>query len=294
MKASRSSFIPVRGLQVHLRHWGDDKAPILMMLHGWMDVSASFQFVVDSLRQDWHVIAPDWRGFGLTRHPGTDTYWFPDYLADLDAILDHCQPDAPLRIIGHSMGGNIACMYAGIRPHRVARLVNLEGFGMPSTRPEQAPERYARWMDELKHPATLGCYDSLEGVEVRLRKNNPRLTVERARFLAQHWAAQQGDGTWHILGDPAHKRTHPILYRAEEALACWRRIEAPVLWVEAADTNLWKGFGNREAARAELARRMAHIPDVTREVIADAGHMLQHDQPDQVARLIERHCPYAD
>ena len=63
-RASRCERIDVRGLQYNIRHWGPDGAPLLFMLHGWMDSSASFQFVVDALESEWHVVAPDWRGFG--------------------------------------------------------------------------------------------------------------------------------------------------------------------------------------------------------------------------------------
>ena len=89
MKPSRSEFVALRGLNMHFRHWGNPDAPLLFMVHGWMDVAASFQFVVDCLARDWHVIAPDWRGFGLTEYPKVESYWFPDYVADLDAMLEH-------------------------------------------------------------------------------------------------------------------------------------------------------------------------------------------------------------
>ena len=149
MTPSRSEFLTIRGLRTHVRHWGREGAPKLFMAHGWMDMSASFQFVVDALQGDWHVIAHDWRGFGLSERSGNDTYWFPDYFADLEAILDHYSPDAPVNLLGHSMGGNIVSVYAGVRPERIAKLINLEGFGLPATRPEQAPGRYAKWLDEI-------------------------------------------------------------------------------------------------------------------------------------------------
>ena len=147
-----SRFVDVRGLRYHVHAWSEpsEAQPPLVMLHGWMDVGASFQFVVDALTTDRPVIAPDWRGFGLTDSRGADNFWFPDYLADLDGLLDHYLQDRPADIVGHSMGGNISMFYAGARPQRVRRLVNLEGFGMPRTQPEQAPGRYAKWMDELK------------------------------------------------------------------------------------------------------------------------------------------------
>lgn len=287
MKPSRSEFLPVRGLRLHVRHWGEEGAPKLFMAHGWMDMSASFQFVVDALAGDWHVIAPDWRGFGLSDRSGADTYWYPDYLADLEAILDHYAPDAPVDLLGHSMGGNIVSLYAGVRPQRIARLVNLEGFGLPATRPEQAPGRYAKWLDELRTPPAMRGYADLGEVAARLQKTNPRLSNARAAFLAGHWAAQNADGLWEILGDPAHKMTNPLLYQAEEVLACWRRIAAPVLWVEAEHTDMWRWMGPKEQARAEIDRRLGMLQNVTPHMMPDAGHMLHHDQPERLARMIE-------
>lgn len=288
MKPSRSEFIRVRGLDYHIRHWGDERSPKLFMVHGWMDVSASFQFVVDCLQRDWHVIAPDWRGFGLTKNPGVDSYWFPDYLGDLDAILHHYSPDRPVNLLGHSMGGNIVCLYAGVRPARIAKLINLEGFGLQATTPDQAPRRYAKWLDELKEASSLRSYATQADVAARLQKTNPRLSDERAAFLSTHWAAPNARGEWEILGDPAHKRSSPILYRVEEVLACWQAITAPVLWVEADDTEAWRWMGPKETARIEIDRRITYIPDVTTATIRNAGHMLHHDQPEALAALIEQ------
>ena len=61
---SSSEFIDVRGLRYHLRRWGSPDAPTLFLLHGWMDVGASFQFLVDALAGEWYAIAPDLRGYG--------------------------------------------------------------------------------------------------------------------------------------------------------------------------------------------------------------------------------------
>ena len=133
LRVSRSEFVPIRQLQYHVRVWGQPspgQAP-LVMVHGWMDVAASYQFVVDAFKTDHYVIAPDWRGYGQTESGGADNFWFPDYLADLDFLLDHYSPDQPVNLVGHSMGGNIVMLYTGTRPQRVRRLINLEGFGLP-------------------------------------------------------------------------------------------------------------------------------------------------------------------
>lgn len=287
MKPSRSDFLSVRGLRLHVRHWGKEGAPRLFMLHGWMDMSASFQFMVDCLQGEWHVIAPDWRGFGLSERSGLDTYWFPDYLADLDALLDRYAPDEAINLLGHSMGGNVAGLYAGVRPHRVGKLVNLEGFGLPAARPAQYPGRVAKWLDELREPPVMRGYASLDEVAARLRKTNPRLPFERAAFLASHWAEQDRDGQWKILGDPAHKMTGPLPYHVEEIMAAWQQITAPVLWVEAEQTDMWRWMGPKEVARAEVDRRMGYLKRVTAKMVPEAGHMLHHDQPEAVAGMVE-------
>jgi pimeloyl-ACP methyl ester carboxylesterase len=284
MRESESHFLQVRGLRYHLRRWPRPGAPKMVLLHGWMDVSASFQFLVDALRLDWDVYAPDWRGYGLTQWGRADCYWLPDYLADLDVLLEHIEPGQPVNLVGHSLGGNVAALYAGVRPTRVAKLANLEGFGMAPTRPEQAPKRYARWLEELRDPPGLRPYESFAALAERLQKNNSRLTKERADFLARHWGRQAESGGVVLRGDPAHKIVNPVLYRYEEVRACWAQVKAPVLWVDASGSDTLKRIGLDAAQHAE---RRAAFADLRYVTVEGAGHMLHHDQPEAVARLLE-------
>ena len=131
----------VRGLAHHVTRWGPESDDPVVLLHGWADTADTFQFLVDALEGDWPLVAFDWRGFGRSAWSGTD-YWFPDYFADLDFLLDTLCPAGPARLVGHSMGGNIALLYAGIRPERVRSVVSLEGFGLPRSDAEDAPGRY--------------------------------------------------------------------------------------------------------------------------------------------------------
>ncbi|WPC65571.1 alpha/beta hydrolase [Rhodoferax ferrireducens] len=292
-RISHSEFVPIRNLQYHVQVWGEpapDKTP-LVIVHGWMDVAASYQFVVDALSHDHYVIAPDWRGYGQTPSGGVDNFWFPDYLADLDFLLDHYAPNSQVNLVGHSMGGNVAMLYAGVRPQRIRRLVNLEGFGLPATTPDEAPGRYAHWMDDLKKlhrgELALKAYDTVDGVARRLMKTNPRLGADKANWLAQHWAQQDAQGKWAILGDPAHKVSHAQLYRLEEVQAIYARISMPVLMVEASSDSMgqwWKG----KFTLAEHHERLRVVPQLEIVRVEDAGHMLHHDQPQQLAELIER------
>jgi pimeloyl-ACP methyl ester carboxylesterase len=284
MRASESLFLDIRRLRYHVRRWPSAGAPKMVLLHGWMDVSASFQFMVDAFTREWDVYAPDWRGYGLSEWGKSDCYWMPDYLGDLDALLERIDPQAPLSLVGHSLGGNIAAIYAGVRPERVSKLVNLEGFGLAATRPEQAPQRYARWLAELRGEPRFRAYESFRALAERLRRENPRLASERADFLARHWGRQAADGSVVLRGDPAHKIVNATLYRYDEARACWENAAAPVLWVEAAESRALERIGLDAAAHAERRAAFRHLTHVT---VAQAGHMLHHDQPQAVARLIE-------
>ena len=305
-RISRSEFVPIRGLNYHVRIWpGNASAsdlPALVLVHGWMDVAASYQFMVDAFSDAFAagrtIIAPDWRGFGLSEG-AADNYWFPDYLADLDFLLDHYVKDQTIDLVGHSMGGNVAMMYAGVRPERIRRLVNLEGFGLAPAKPAQAPSRYAKWIDELKtlHKGELDlkAYDDVSGVAKRLMKTNPRLNEDKASWLAAHWAQPTAAGQWLILGAPGHKVVSANIYRVDETLEIYKRITAPLLAVEASDDSLEKWNQGRYTL-ADYHERLKLVANTVVAVIADAGHMLHHDQPEALAALIEGflNAPAAD
>ena len=283
LKTSRSEFHSINGLRYHVRLWGEANQPKLFLLHGWMDVAASFQFLVGALEQDCCVIAPDWRGFGLSAW-SENAYYFPEYFADLDRLIDHYQADQPVNLIGHSMGGNVAGLYAGIRPNRVAKLALLEGFGLKPTEPAQAPARFTKWLDQLKEPPSFKTYRSVEEFAKRLQQNNRRLTFDRALYIAEHSCKETSPGKFELLSDPAHKLTNPVLYRLEEAKACWSMVTAPTLWITGADSEFMR---MQVASADDYASRKACFKQLREEIIADCGHMMHHDQPQALATLLE-------
>lgn len=298
-----STFVSLRGCRYHLLRWGSPSAtqPPLVLAHGWMDVAASWQFMVDALSddflQDRQIMTFDWRGYGLTESPATDSYWFPDYLGDLDALLDMISPDRPIDLVGHSMGGNVVTMFAGVRPDRIRRLVNLEGFGMPATRAAQAPRRLSQWLDELRQhregAIDLKTYPDAGAVADRLMKTNPRLPRDKAEWLARHWARPDANGQWRILGDAAHKIVNPYLYRVDEVLEILKHISAPVLAVEASDDSLgqwWQGKYTLD----EYHQRLQSVPRHRIARIENASHMLHHDQPQALAQLLQDFLTAAD
>lgn len=244
LRTPRHAEVNVRGLKHRLTWWGPPSGQPIVLLHGFQDCGDTWQFLVDCLPQDWSLVAPDWRGFG-----GSDRarggYWFPDYLADLEALLEQLVPQAPARIISHSMGANVAGLYAGVRPDRLQWLVNLEGIGLPRTSPETAPDRYAQWLDEIREPLVEGRYASVQQLADVLVRRNPRLTADRAQFVARAWTreAQDAEGgvprlgaclrpgacVWRLIRDTgtsilfciAAKRRRPVGRESESPCCSW-------------------------------------------------------------------------
>jgi len=305
IQPAQRTFGTLRGHRASWLSWGTPAGDPVVLLHGWMDVAASFHFVVEALaadlRRDLWIIAPDQRGYGhteWTREPAGG-YWFPEYLADLDALLAQLVPERPVHLVGHSLGGNVACLYAGIRPHRVRSLVSLDGFGLPAADPDKAAERYRRWLDAIARPVLLRPYPSLAAVADRLMANNPRLRRDRAEWIAAHWAEGDDRSGWRIKADPAHKLPFPVGYRLDEALVIWRQVTAPTLWIggSVSDAARWNGYdADTRVPAAGLApaadrfeARLAAFSDIRFVVLDKVGHMLHHEAPEAVAGLLAEH-----
>ncbi len=223
----RSFFLPIRGLRYHVRRWGPEAGEPLILLHGGRDASATFQFMVDCFERDWGIVAPDWRGHGKSER-APQGYWFPDYLADLDAILEALFPGQPVPLVGHSLGGNAACTYAGLRPGRVSRLVSLDGFGLPDLGPQAAPAQLQRWLAGWREPPPPHkTYASVADMAARLRQANPRLDEAKSLFLASGLSERLADGrfTWDF--DPRHRAPFATLHRRAEWAACLALVRAP-------------------------------------------------------------------
>ena len=267
----------IRGANYCVYEWGNRQAPLLVYLHGWADTGSTFQFVVDALREDWHVVAPDWRGFGRSTCECT-SYWFPDYLADLHALLDIFSPGEPIRLVGHSMGGNVGSLYAGTMPERVRAFINVEGFGLPDSDPAGAPGRYRAWIEAGNAAPRFSEYANLEALAYRIRKRHPSMSDAEALFVAGEWASQDSDGVARLRADPRHKLPSPILYRRAEALACCSAVTAAVLFVTGTNSEFAQKYGNAPTPLFSDSKSVA---------IDGAGHMPHFEAPRALAGVIE-------
>ena len=277
----RESLLRMRGFDCAVHEWGNAASPLIVYLHGWADCAATLQFVIDSFAGEWHVVAPDLRGFGNSRADVT-SYWFPDYLADLDCLLDAVSPARPVRLVGHSMGGNIAGLYAGSMPSRVAAFVSLEGFGLPDVNPAEAPARYREWLQSVRTPSAFAAYRDFATLAGHIARRNPRLSPDRALYVAHCWGRVEGSEV-RLKADPLHRLPNPVLYRRAEALACWRSITAATLLVTGADSDLRR----RIEAQGESLSIQVPIAGARVAVIEGSGHMLHFDAPAALAACLE-------
>lgn len=282
MNLGESDFLEIRGLRHHVRRWGPDDAPTVFLLHGIMDNSATFSPLVDHMTGPWRVIAPDWRGHGLSGH-ARHGYWFPDYLADLDALVRHYAATRPVVLVGHSMGGQAASLYAGLRPAAVSHLVCLDSLNVPEPPTDQLPERYRHWLDLQLEPPEGKLYHSFDALAERVRHRNRRIDADRARFIAECWGHKTADGRVALYVDPWHLTRTPLLYRVDESIAIWKRVECPVLCLDGEESAIHRALGGDERRRRRSAFRNLH-----QHALPDCGHMIHYEQPATAAAEIER------
>ena len=271
----------IRGLKHTVYRWGPENGAPIVLLHGWADTGISFQFVADAMDERWTLYAPDLRGFGKTQW-NPQGYWFADYFADVDALLQEISPDQPVPLVGHSMGGNVSSLYAGIVPERVSHMCTIDQVGLPDRDPADAPGNYANWIEQWREPPTTSVHPTTEIQQRRIQQTAPHMPAERAEWLVQHWVKKTSGGYTSVI-DPAHKRPNPVLYRRSEAVACWKRVTVPSLLAIGRESIVHDAYINKGLAE-DFRDSIANLRE---EVIADSGHMVHLDQPEKLAALLQ-------
>lgn len=286
------AFHQIGDLRYAVREAGNPDGAPLVLLHGLMDTGAGFDSLVSAIEARapgrFHYIAPDWRGHGQTTATH-DSYWFPLYLLDLERLLDSGitrGSSHAVTLIAHSMGGQIASLYAGTRPERVSHLITLDSLNVPDADTDKVAGRYRRWLDAHATPPAEKSYADLDAAISRIAHRYPELSTAQTRFLAEQWTLADADGRRRMRVDPWHRVPLPYAFRAAEAMAVWAEVRAPVLCIDGGDSP-----ARHFCSDAEMARRRACFADVTRAVIDGCGHMLHLQAPDAVAGEI---CRFLD
>jgi pimeloyl-ACP methyl ester carboxylesterase len=269
-------------LRLHYVDWGNVDAPLLVLVHGGRDHCRNWDWLAEELRRDWHIIAPDLRGHGDSEWSKDGTYMMAGYIYDL-AQLIHQLKVAPVTIIGHSLGGNIALRYSGLYPENVAKLIAIEGLG-PSPkmlRERQAKpfaERMRTWIGEQRALSgrVARRYPSIEDAYKRMQEENGHLSPQQARHLTVHGVNQNEDGTYSWKFDNYVRSWPPYDMRGKDIEALWGRIGCTTLLVYGKES--WASNPSEDG-------RVGAFKNASVVTIEKAGHWVHHDRLDEFLRL---------
>src|ERR1700690_1350630 len=121
-----SHFFYSDRLKLQFWDWGTEGKPALILVHGGLDHARNWDWVARALRDDYHVYALDLRGHGNSAWAPGALYSIAEHVLDLSALADIIN-GFPLTIIGHSLGGMLTLVYAGIYPDRVKKAIACTG-----------------------------------------------------------------------------------------------------------------------------------------------------------------------
>jgi pimeloyl-ACP methyl ester carboxylesterase len=273
--------VELNGLRHHLLEWGEGDE-VVILCHGFLDHGASFRDVGASLAaRGFRAVAFDFRGHGETEWIGRGGYYhFPDYAMDLEALVEHLGLER-FHLVGHSMGGTVASMYAGIRPSRIKSLVLVEGIGPPPSDLDGITTRFAGWLDGVARVRKRKnrAMPSLADAVARLRAAHPDLDEPLALYLAEK-GTREIEGGYAWRWDPMHQTMSPVPFRLEIFTRFLASIVAPTLFV----------VGSRGMRLPDEDARLAHVKDARKIELADVGHMIHWFRAEELASLIAEHA----
>jgi pimeloyl-ACP methyl ester carboxylesterase len=278
--APASRYYLSQGLRLHYTDWGNGSAPPLILIHGGLDQSRSWDAVARALRPTFHVIAPDLRGHGDSDWATGSSYSLADHVYDLRCLVKSSGFEQ-VAIVAHSMGGMVSLTYAGAFPENVSRLAVLDGVtNFPARRVKPIDVRIAEWVDDLDKIAErkIRRYPSVADGADRILARNARLTREHAMHLATHGLKQDADGEYSWKFDPYLRARAPYRLSLEDNIALWSRIRCPTLLVAGSESFL---------PDSGTAGVLGYFRQAELVKIEGAGHWLQHDKPEQVIGVLK-------
>lgn len=273
-----SHAIDAGGLVLHARE-RPGAGPAVMLLHGWMDHSHSFDWLIEALPGDWRLFALDFRGHGFSAPlPKGGAHQFTDHVADVEATVRHFGLKS-LHFVGHSMGGNVALGWSAARPTHVKSLTIIESLGTSGGDAERAVPRLQNFVDDLFKPVRRRVYASVEEAAARVAEANTSYSP-RAALLMAKWGTTPVEGGVVFTADPLLKRTSGVVYDEAQVLQLLGAVTAPL--------QLIRGSGGMTLDDAVMQARMAALknPPVT---TIEGGHHVHLDNPVEVAAVVRRH-----
>ena len=261
-------------LKLQFWDWGQEGLPPLLLVHGGLDHARNWDWVARSLRDRFHVYAMDLRGHGNSAWAPGALYSVAEHVLDLSTLIE-VLGGGPFHLIGHSLGGVLTLLYAGLYPAGVRKVVAIEGLGFPALhRIHQPPSASMRaWIESVRQTEQLEprTYPDLEAAVLRMQEANPHLSQEVARHLTLHGTNLNADGSLSWKFDNYVRCHPPYGHSIEDQRAIYAEIVCPVLlvwghesWLPDPDTD----------SRAQVIRNAQVLK------VPGAGHWVHHDRLD--------------
>jgi pimeloyl-ACP methyl ester carboxylesterase len=270
-----------QGLKLHYLDWGNEGAPVLILVHGTRDHARAWDWTARAMRDRWHVIVPDLRGHGDSQWSPDGAYLLAYFVLDLVELVDVLDHDK-VSIAAHSFGGSVVSRLAGLLPDRIQKLCLIDGLGpTPDVFAHWVKEggvaRMRAWVKQRRDPRAVAPrrFATIDEGASRMKATNSKLTDAQARHLALHGLRQHPDGYgWKF--DPMASMFAPEDF-CLDATEFWRQITAPTLLV--AGTENWIPNVSR-TPDPEADGYAPHFREHRTARFEGAGHWVHHDQFD--------------
>lgn len=285
-----SLFVQLPGLRMHALAEGPEDGPLVLLLHGFPELSESWREVMPLLAAEgFRAVAPDLRGYGATDKP-KDGYDIDTLAGDIAAMIRELSKSGRAHLVGHDWGGAIAYHVAAMHPDVVEKLavVNCPHPSVMAKRiwsPRQLQRSWYMFLFQL--PLLPEFALSRDGGELV-----PRMMAS-AMIDRAHFPRERGQKYAENFAQPGVARCALAYYRQmfrgflspkkrRALLDAYPRIKAPfrLIWGEE-DVALRKELSVGYEPFFELPVHTDYLPGV--------GHFSNLEAPEKVAKHVLQH-----
>lgn len=225
--------IQVHDLELQVSTYGIDGSKIpIIIIHGFMDHHVTWEKIALSLcERNMPVISYDHRGHGRSSHVASSSqYHFPDYISDLYRLLEVLNIPK-CHLVGHSMGGTIASIFASVFPNMVEKLFLIEGLGPSHENEVQSFKRLRRHFYQRTHQSHHKIYPALSELQNRIQRIYPYISNEESQIFARYLGVEVKSGEWTWRYDVRHKDAAAVSFHSDRHLEVLSNIASPTYLV---------------------------------------------------------------
>lgn len=269
--------LTIPGFSIAGKAWGNPSATPILALHGWLDNANSFDLIAPYLSQDFYLIAIDLPGHGYSSHlPQGSYYHLIDGIYTIIQVMDALDYER-IHLLGHSLGGCLASLVAGVAPNRVVSAAFIDALG-PLTCPEELCQQ--QLADYLQHGIPMSNkpskpYSSLK-LGAKARAQRGYLSIEHAEILCERGMYEE-NGAFYWRHDKRLLAPSPLRLTEAQVLSCLAAISAKSLLCCAE-----QGFAFNEK---DLETRIEAVHDLTIKHLP-GGHHIHMEQAEMVGEIL--------